>query len=59
MASEVQNVATAEQISRKHWKAPRGYWRWLKRRTAKLWRRAAKQDPEEAPSKRPIAGWCD
>lgn len=55
-------MADAEQICRKHVKVRQhagNYCTWLKTRTNRLMRRAAKADPENAPVRRPIRGWSD
>ena len=31
--------------------------RWMKKQVIRYWRRKAKQDPETAPTKRPIKGY--
>jgi hypothetical protein len=44
---------TVEAICRKHVYVGRGFGRAVKRQTAKLWRRLAKENPEGAPVRRP------
>jgi hypothetical protein len=48
-------MASAEQICSHD--PSRAYRHHLKRKAARLWRRAAKRDPENAPVKRPVRGW--
>jgi hypothetical protein len=56
----VKIFKTAESIGSKRWvRFTPGFYRWLKRRTSKVWRKAAKLDPENAPVRRPTKGWCD
>ncbi len=52
-------MRSVEKICRRHGTMARGFYRWLKRKTSKVWRRAAKLDPENAPVRRPTRGWCD
>lgn len=50
---------TVERLCRKHADQGASFNRWLKRRTSKLWRKLAKEDPEMAPTRRPTRGWSD
>lgn len=57
----MRKKASGEQICRKHVviRSPSKYIQWLKRYTNKAFRRLARQDPEDAPSKRRYRGWSD
>ena len=47
------------KLSKRFANIGRKYAAFIKRRTAKFWRRLAKEQLEDAPVKRPVRGWSD
>lgn len=58
MGRHAEAIGPRREAGCKFWQKP-GMGKLYKRLLARVWRRLAKADPENAPTRRPTRGWAD